>query len=181
MQYVATVEPYALLAELEQRSLRNASPLPRQEEVREYWTGIGFRLGKNKLLAPVGEVQELLTMPALTKVPLSRGWVLGIANVRGNLLPVLDLQDYLLKRPVVLNRASRLLVASHGGVSAGLLVEEVTGLRHFLEEEKTSMLSSVDERVRRYLSRAYWQDGEYWGVFGVHKLLEDPSFLQAAE
>lgn len=180
MQYVATVDPFELLLDLEQRSMRAAVPLPRQEDVKAYWSGIGFRLGRQRLLAPVGEVQEILTMPALTKVPLSQGWVLGIANVRGNLLAVIDLQAFVLGKPVALNRASRLLVASHRGVSVGLLVEEVTGLRHFLDEERTSMLSSVDSRIRGYLERAYWQDGEYWGVFSAHKLLEDPRFLQVA-
>jgi twitching motility protein PilI len=72
-------------------------------------------------------------------------------------------------------------VSSHRGLSVGLLVEEVTGLRHFVDEERTTVLASVDARIRAYLERAYWQEGEYWGVFSTRLVLEDPRFLQVAQ
>jgi twitching motility protein PilI len=43
----------------------------------------------------IGEVNEILTLPVLTPVPGTRSWLLGVANVRGNLVPVIDLRDFI--------------------------------------------------------------------------------------
>ena len=172
--------PYDLLLEIEERCVSNRDGLPQQADAAPYWTGIGFRLGNAQFVSPMGEVVEILTYPGYTEVPKTKSWVKGIANVRGNLLPIMDLHDFILEEPVKQTPRVRVLVVRHKGVFAGLIVEEVYGIRHFLEEEKTSILPSVDHRVRPYLKQAYWRDNTYWGVFSMYKLVETPHFLLAA-
>ena len=84
----ASVTPYALLKEIEQRSRGMALGLPQQVEVRRTWSGIGFRIGDLLMVSSLGEISEILVYPPLTRVPQAKPWVKGIANVRGNLLPV---------------------------------------------------------------------------------------------
>ncbi|WP_227511786.1 chemotaxis protein CheW [Psychrobacter sp. ENNN9_III] len=55
------------------------------------WRGIVFEIGGQRLIAPMGEVSEVLAMPEYTSMPLVKSWMLGIANVRGRLLPITDL------------------------------------------------------------------------------------------
>ena len=172
--------PYDQLLELEQRSREYGLGLPQQVDAKPFWTGIGFRLGEAHYVSPLGEVVEILHYPGFTEVPKTKGWVKGIANVRGNLLPIMDLPDFVLEEPRKVTSRTRVLVVRHKGVLAGLVVEEVFGIRHFLEDEQTSILPSVDPRIRPYLKRAYWHDGNYWGVFSMFKLVESPLFMQAA-
>ena len=62
----------------------------------EEWVGVGFRLGTERFLVPRGEVREVLMVPpAITRVPGAKSWVRGLANVRGHLLPVVDLKEFL--------------------------------------------------------------------------------------
>lgn len=173
-------DPFALLLEIERRSRANAAGLPRQTEVKGVWNGIAFRIGAATLVAPLDEVAEILTHPELSRVPLAKSWVKGIANVRGNLLPIMDLQGYLGRGHSSQERTARVLVVQHEGVLAGLLVDEILGIRHFLEEERTSELPELDEAVRPYVGYAYRKGGEHWAVFSLHALARTPRFMQVA-
>lgn len=173
-------DPTALLADIQRRSRSNAAGLPQQEQSVEEWHGIGFRIGQLRLLAPLGEVTEILTLPPMSRVPGAKAWVLGIANVRGNLLPIMDLQGYLHGRRASVGKRSRVLVINHRGVFAGLLVDEVLGLRHFPEENRTTQPPGMDAAVTPYLDRAYKSADETWVVFSMSKLAESPLFLQVA-
>lgn len=173
-------DPYALLVEIERRSRAHAAGLPRQVEVKGVWTGIGFRIGSAALVTPLGEVSEILTYPELSRVPMAKSWVKGIANVRGNLLPIMDLQGYLGRGHTALDRTSRVLVVQRDGVLAGLLVDEVLGIRHFLEEERAATPPAVDEAIRPYVGEAFHRAGEHWAVFSLYTLAETPRFLQVA-
>jgi len=172
--------PVALLHEMEQRCREHAHELPRQIEVRDDWTGVGFRLGQHRLVAPLGEVVEILTYPGLSKVPGAKSWVKGIANIRGNLLPIMDLQAYLGGHNVVPGRKTRVLVIEYKDVLSGLVVDEVLGLRHFLVEERVDDIQLDDDRLAPYLSYGFRSGEQNWAVFSIHALIETPQFLQVA-
>lgn len=172
--------PLEILREIERSCMAHAHELPQQVEIAEEWSGIGFRLGDLRLLAPLGEVVEVLTYPGLSRVPRTRNWVRGIANVRGNLLPVMDLRGYLEGRATPMTRTTRVLVVNHGGVFSGLVVDEVLGLRHFLNEEQVPEPPVRDGAIAEYLRHGFRRKDEYWGVFSMHSLAESPQFLQAA-
>ena len=172
--------PVEVLRQLERRWRTHARELPRQIEVKDDWLGVGFRLGKHRLVAPLGEVLEILTYPGVSKVPGAKRWVKGIANVRGNLLPIMDLLDYLNGRVAIPSRLTRVLVIDCNGVLSGLVVDEVLGLRHFLSEEQTDATSIDDEALAPYLSFGFRSGDQCWAVFSTRALVESSEFLQAA-
>jgi len=172
--------PLEQLVHLQQLCMEHAHGLPLQEQTEEEWLGIGFRLGKLHLVAPLGEVAEILTPPGLSQVPRTKRWVCGIANVRGNLMPIMDLQGYLYDRPATLNRRSRILVVQHNGVYSGLVVDAVLGLRHFQEEQRCDELPGNDENIHEYMLHGFKAGAEHWGVFSLHALAQAPQFLKAA-
>jgi twitching motility protein PilI len=173
-------DPFALLLNIAQRARTNAANLPEQEEVKSGWSGIGFRIGELSLVAPLDELAELLRYPHLSRVPGTKDWVKGIANIRGNLMPILDLKSYLTKQVTVLTTRSRVLVVDHAGVYCGLLVDEVLGLQHFLDEEKSSSMPDVDNFIKTYLRGSFIKDGRQWGVFSLSALAESSLFMQVA-
>ena len=113
-------------------------------------------------------------------MPGTKSWVKGIANVRGNLLPIMDLKDYLMRETTELSFKSRVLVVNHDGIFAGLLVDEVLGLKHFQDEDYSRKLPNADNFLKSYMTGAYKQDTEEWGVFSMHALAKSPLFLQIA-
>ena len=88
-------QPFDLLQELERRS-RAAIAGRGTGDLPEEWVGIGFRIGDEQFVASREEVREVLMLPdSITRVPGSKRWVLGIANLRGHLLPLIDLKLFL--------------------------------------------------------------------------------------
>ena len=171
---------FDLLRDIETRSRSKALGLPQQQELRQSWSGIAFRMGDVRLLAPFGEVSEILTLPNLTKVPSAQAWVMGLANVRGTLLPILDLGMFIEGRKTTLHSRTRLMVVNQKGVMAGVVVDEVFGLRHFYEEEQTDMFPQISQQLMEYLDGAYQQNDIYWGVFSMLRLCQDPQFSEVA-
>ena len=172
--------PILLLQDIESRSRANARGLPQQKAVKDEWSGIGFRVGDLHMVAPLGHVVEILTFPELSRVPGAKSWVLGIANVRGNLLPVMDMKNYLFSHPAAVRKKSRVLVLNHRGVFSGLLVDEVMGMRRFFAETRAVTPTTTDSAVKPYIEHIYKHDSEQWLVFSMHKLAESQTFLQVA-
>lgn len=180
MSAAKKIDPLELLRSLEKRSLEHSKGLPQQEDIKGKSLVIGFCVGDMRLVTPVDEVTELLTYPEMSRVPGTKSWVKGIANVRGNLLPIMDLKDYLMREATNLSLKSRVLVVNHEGIFAGLLVDEVLGLKHFQDEDYSHKLPNADNFLKSYMTGTYKQDSEEWGVFSMHSLAKSPLFLQIA-
>ena len=172
--------PFEALADYERRSLAHAAGLPEQIEAPGLWRGIGFRIGAHYLVSSINEVNEILTLPALTIVPGTRGWLLGVANVRGNLVPVIDLKQYLEGERTQITDTSRVLVVRQSGGSVGLLIDEVLGQRSFSEEQRADAVGEEDERYGRFVGEKYPLGDVHWGQFSMAVLVRSPDFVQAA-
>jgi purine-binding chemotaxis protein CheW len=86
------------------------------------------RAGGARFLVPAAQVGEVLRLPELTRVPGLPRWVPGVANVRGQVLAVLDLRP-LLGLPQDTDAVRpRLLRLDAGGVDVGLRVDAVDGV-----------------------------------------------------
>ncbi|MFM1885870.1 MAG: hypothetical protein RL026_1027 [Pseudomonadota bacterium] len=171
--------PYELLAALERRS-RAATGLPPEQVSRE-WVGIALRLAGDLYLVAREETRQVLGYPLpLTRVPGSRAWLKGLANVHGSLVPVIDLRLYLGSGPTPQTRATRVVVANHREVPAGLLVDEVLGFRRFADNEFTAEAPVTLARCEPYLAGAFRRGSETWPVLSLRLLVENPEFLDAA-
>jgi twitching motility protein PilI len=127
------------------------------------------------------EVREVLGVPSpLTRVPGARSWILGLANVRGQLLPIIDLRQFFGGGVTPLARNTRAVVANHRDVPAGLVVDEVLGFRRFAETEFVSELPTTIVQAGRFLAGSFKKDSEQWPVLSLRTLLEDPAFTAGA-
>jgi chemotaxis signal transduction protein len=54
---------------------------------------IGFKLNDNEFTLPILRVREIVNTPAITKLPQASRYVRGIINLRGAVIPVLDLKE----------------------------------------------------------------------------------------
>jgi twitching motility protein PilI len=173
--------PFELLREIDRRARAAAQGQPEAVATGAEWVGIAFRLGGEAFLLAREETREVLAYPtAVTRVPGARGWVRGLSNVRGQLLPIIDLRSFLGAGLTTVTRSTRVLIANHREIPAGLVVDEVMGFRRFYESEFASDLPPTLLRCERYLAGAFKRGAEVWPVFSVKTLLESTQFLQAA-
>jgi twitching motility protein PilI len=174
-------KPFDLLRELERLARVALTGQGRDAAAEREWVGVAFRLSSESFLAAREETREVLSYPSVvTRVPGSKAWIRGVANVRGQLLPVVDLRAYLGGGMTNTNRSTRVLVANHREVPAGLLVDEVLGFRRFADGEFSQTPPPTIVRCERYLAGAFRRGAESWPVFSLRSLLESAEFLQAA-
>jgi len=154
--------------------------MPSLDGATDEWTGIGFKIAGTSLLSNMGEVTEILDPPPFTRVPGVKPWVVGIANVRGTLLPLMDLKQFVTGGAVENLNSARVMVVNHKGLLTGLIVEEVQGMRHFSLKEQTYELPEVSNHLKPYIKQAFYKDNNYWPVFSMHTLVEDERFLRVS-
>ena len=173
-------QPFELLAEIERRS-REAHSGPGAGAMPAEWVGVGFRIGEEHFVANRDQVREVLMLPeGMTRVPGAKRWLLGIANLRGHLLPLIDVKLLLGSGRTTLRRNTRVISVNHREVPAGLVVDEVLGFRRFNDTDYSSASSDTIVRCERFLNGAYTRGEESWPVFNLFDLVESNLFLQAA-
>jgi twitching motility protein PilI len=175
------LDPLELLQRMERAIVEKAPRLPEEAEGPALWTGIGFRLADLHLVAPLNQVGEVLEYPAITPVPGTKPWVRGIANVRGNLLTIIDMAQFFGREPIFEDERARALVINIEALGAALLVSEVFGLRHFNEELERQMPTlPEDDPVAPHLQGAFLRDDVRWGIFDMHSLAASSAFMHVA-
>jgi twitching motility protein PilI len=173
--------PFELLKELEKRSRTVAAGSAPDAAAGREWVGVAFRMGGETFLVAREETREVLGYPAvITRIPGAKNWVRGLANVRGQLLSMLDLRQFLGSGATVPQRNTRVVVVNHRDIPVGLIVDEVLGFRRFAETEFDAEAPPTVIRCEVYLAGAFRRGGEVWPVLSLKSLVESQSFLQAA-
>lgn len=170
-------QPFELLLQFEAR-LR-AVRLDMAAGQAEAWAGLGFRIEDNWMAAPRDDVLEVIVPPPLTRIPNARSWLLGVANVRGNLLTIVDLRQFLGLPAVEPHRAQRVLVLNSTHYPVGYLVDEVAGHRQFTPNEQRHREAVRLEQFSPYLLGAFVHEGQTWLAMSLHKLAISPTLRQA--
>lgn len=181
--------PFDVLVDYERRSLAHVVGLPEQLDAPGLWRGVGYRIGARRLASGFGEVLEILPLPQVTQVPGAQPWLLGLANVRGNLLPIVDLKQFLEGERTVLHESQRILLVRQPGGDVAVLIDELYGQRSFNEQHRVELESETDDsalaaltqgRYAHFVERAYRLDPHTWGIFSLDRLARTPEFRQAA-
>ena len=173
--------PFELLKELEKRSRSVTAGNAPEAAAGHEWVGVAFRMGGETFLVAREETREVLGYPpVITRIPGAKNWVKGLANIRGQLMPMLDLRQFLGSGATTPGRNTRIVVANHREIPAGLIVDEVLGFRRFADPEFNSEPPPTVIRCDNYLAGAFRRGGEVWPVLSLKSLVESQSFLQAA-
>lgn len=132
---------------------------------------LGVQIGGRNYLVEMTDISEVLSLPPLSSVPLTKPWFCGVSNVRGNLYCVADMAAFLHQRAATGAITNRLLLAADRyAVNAALLVDRVFGLR----DTRSWQRDAVD--TDRYVD----EQGVEWRRLDVAGLLVQPEFLQIA-
>ncbi len=173
-------DPFAMLLDYEQRSLAHVAGLPEQFDAPGLWRGVGYRIGERRLASAFDEVLEILPLPQVTPVPGAQAWMLGVGNVRGNLLPIVDLKQFLEGERTVLHEAQRVLIVRQPDGNVAVTIDELYGQRGFHDEQQVDAGAVAQGRYVHFIDRAYRQSDQEWGVFSLARLVRTPEFRQAA-
>lgn len=155
---------------------RLASRLSSAAQGQAKTTLLGFQAGQDNWLLNLSDSGEIVPLPPLTTVPLTKTWFAGIANIRGNLYSVADFSAFRGGEPTPLNAASRLLlVGTRQGSNAALLVTRLLGLKN---PETFSPETASGASAPWETDHLIDGEGRQWKKLGVRELLADPGFME---
>lgn len=173
--------PLQLLRDMAERCHVQAVDLPEGADVEAAWHGIGFRLGHQSLVVAMAEVSEILQAPATTRLPNVQPWVLGVANVRGRLIPLFDLKRFFgLSEAGKTRLGQPVLVMEQDEQTDGLLVDAVEGVQHFDEADFSAELPPVDDLLKPFIRGQYRRDQRNWALISLEALCADRRFQEVA-
>ncbi len=138
---------------------------------------LGLSCGGGRWLIKLADAGEVLTMPPVVPVPLTRPWYLGVANIRGNLYSVIEFSRFLNRETPTGGGQARLVLFGRraGDLNAGIVVQRVLGLRNLAE---LAPASPPQEAPAWYGQRWMDGDGNAWQEIDLARLAQDPEFLQ---
>lgn len=131
---------------------------------------LGIIIGQDSWLVDMADISEVMSLPALTIVPLTKHWYCGVANVRGNIYSVADLAAYMDYGLTAYDAQTRvLLIGQKYNFNTGLLVSKVLGLRNsndWQRSEQDGIVSFSDS------------SGQQWRKLDIRQLIQQPEFIQ---
>jgi twitching motility protein PilI len=134
---------------------------------------LGVQVDDEAWLVDLREAGEVIPVPPVTPLPLTRPWFRGLANIRGNLYSVIDFPALLQKRPVAAGDQARLLLlGDRFRLGSALLVDRSLGLRNPTQLEKRE--GKLPQWVRAQYTDA---EGRVWKELDVVQLAQHPDFL----
>ena len=155
---------------------------------------LGVLIGATPWLIDLQQAGEIVAVGTITRVPLTQPWFLGLTNIRGSLIAVVDYAYFQGGVPTVIDKPSRIIAfAPSLSFNGGLLVSRVLGLRNVADMQPhgegaapvatTDLVAGVDaaeaatgerrRRIQHYVDR----DGVVWQTLDLYAVKRDPRFL----
>lgn len=138
---------------------------------------LGVVVGTKRFLINLNEVKEVLPVPPVLSVPLTKSWFLGTTNVRGNLYNVSDLAQFLNMPPTAKSVNNRIMLLSiETTAQVALLVDGLVGLRSVQEMH----VESGNDESKQLFSKQRLSDadGNEWFELDTEGLVQDKNFIQ---
>ena len=140
---------------------------------------LGVMIGPNRWLLNLQEAGEIVPVGAISPVPLTQDWFLGLTNVRGNLVSVVDFARYQGYGSTSVDKDCRIVVFGASlSFNSSLLVSRVMGLRNVAEMELQQGDSQNENKNTVGMNRSYVDgDSHVWTELNLSMVVQDPRFL----
>jgi twitching motility protein PilI len=136
---------------------------------------LGLRVGDDAWLVDLADAGEVLPVPAITPVPLTRPWFKGVTNIRGKLYNVVDFPAFLGGDSVSIGEQARLLlVGERYRTSCALLINSALGLRNPADLQRIATNGAKPSWIKAQYKD---KDGKTWQELDLPLLVQDPNFL----
>lgn len=176
--------PFELLLEMERRAVQRSTSAA---DAADQWVGVGLRVGQERYVVPREQIREVMKRPDLTRVPGAGPWMLGLANIRGQLIPIIDLKLLCGLEASPGERTARVVMVNSDEVPMGIVVDEVYGFRRFALEDRVEDDAAEDSAgdqehstgVDVFSDGVFRREGATWPVLSFFKVVRSQRLLYA--
>jgi len=154
------------------RRAEEKTPAEKQYEVLE------FLLAYERYAIETCYVREVYPLKDLTPVPCSPKFVLGVINVRGQILSVIDIKKFFDLPDKGLTDLNKVIIVNCDSMQLGVLADVILGVREIADEDIQPSLPTLTGIRAEYLLGV---NKDRLVVLDVRKILSDPTILVAEE
>lgn len=141
---------------------------------------VTFRLKDETYGINVMQVQEVLRITEIAPVPGAPGYVLGIINLRGNVVTVIDTRTRFGLPTAEVDDASRIVIIESEQQVVGILVDSVAEVVELRQSEIDQAPSVGNEESARYIQGVASRDEDLLIVVDLNKLLSEEEWSEMA-
>ena len=172
-----SINPFALLKLLSQRVAERASPILKRSHRDDFWQAVAFQLADAAMLINMNAVTEVFPQPPVTRLPGVKHWVRGIANVRGEVLAIVDLHELFELGGSRNPTFNRVISIAQGDTHLGVVVDRIIGMRLVTTQQIQQEASGeCPESMKPCVSGAVLIDGHWMDIFDPKKLITSENF-----
>lgn len=137
----------------------------------QFYRWVTFRLAEEIYGINVMQVQEVLRMTEIAPVPGAPHYVMGIINLRGNVVTVLDTRELFGLPPQEVTDQTRVMIVECNKVIVGLLVDSVAEVVNILTSDIDSAPNIGNDERSRYIHGVYNTKGEILILVDLDELI----------
>ena len=121
-------------------------------------------------------VNEIIGLSQITKVPETQDYLIGLINLRGKIIPVIDVRIRFGKEPLEYNDRTCVIVIDVKSTVIGLIVDAIDEVAAFAENEITPppSVSDLAMQAKKYVFGIGRVNGEVKLLLDPDKLINDP-------
>ena len=111
----------------------------------EIMEGLEFILADERYIIDSIYVSEVIPLKDLTSLPCTPDFILGIINVRGKILSVVDLKKFFNLPEKGITNLNRVIIVKHDGIELGILADEIAGSMQISLNKLQSKITTITE------------------------------------
>lgn len=142
---------------------------------------VGFRIGNETYGVRIGAVREIVRVPEITSVPSAPDLVEGVINLRGKIIPVMDLRKRFGQADIQPDKKNRILVVELENKLVGLIVNSASEVLKIPPSEIESPGSVFAEGESSYVTGVGKLKGRLIILLDISKLLQRSEFKRLEE
>jgi chemotaxis signal transduction protein len=137
-----------------------------------------FILDNQHYAFEISRIREVLRLPEITRVPGLPDWLLGVMNVHGEIVSVVDLAYFLGIRGQATSYVTTVLVAQTGDQQIGLSVDDVEQIHTFPVDLIGEPLWEVEPTIAEYLQGTFERTDHFIHLLDCDQLLHGSQMQQ---
>lgn len=142
---------------------------------------VGFRIGEETYGVPIGSVREIVRVPEITAVPNSPEMIEGVINLRGKIIPVMDLRKRFGSVAIQSDKKNRILVVELENRLLGLIVSSASEVLKIPPSEIEAPGAVFAEGESSYVTGVGKLKGRLVILLDIGRLLRQPEFKKLEE
>mgnify|MGYP002713207594 CR=1 FL=1 len=132
-----------------------------------------FTLGEEDFAVPLLEVREVISVPETTPIPDAKNYYVGIMNLRGQVITIIDLRKKMGITPQTENKEEAVIILNHGEGHIGVVVDSINSVLALESSQILDMPQVEGSKHANNIDGVFKQEDRFTVLLDVNKLLGD--------